>query len=175
MSDPSPSSPPAQKPSSWKTILIAIVVIALIGGGLWYWRMHKLSDAGGWAGSGPLDVVAMTVESADAPVGLEALGEVRAVRQVTLSTEVAGRVSAIAFEPGQRIEAGTVLVQLDDAPEQADLIAARAAATFAQHQYTRASELAARRLRRFSNLRLASAINASAHRSMVNWACAALI
>lgn len=144
MSDPSPSSPPAQKPSSWKTILIAIVVIALIGGGLWYWRMHKLSDAGGWAGGGPLDVVAMTVESADAPVGLEALGEVRAVRQVTLSTEVAGRVSAIAFEPGQRIEAGTVLVQLDDAPEQADLIAARAAATFAQHQYTRASELAAK-------------------------------
>lgn len=90
-----------------------------------------------------MDVVATTLEAQTAPVNLEALGEVRAVRQVVLSAEVAGRVADITFESGQRIEAGTILVQLDDAPEQADLAAAGATARFAQRQFTRASELAA--------------------------------
>jgi len=143
MSHPSSSSPVARKPSAWKAILVAIVAIALISGGLWYWRVQKLSDAAGWADGGPMDVVATTLEAQTAPVNLEALGEVRAVRQVVLSAEVAGRVADITFESGQRIEAGTILVQLDDAPEQADLAAAGATARFAQRQFTRASELAA--------------------------------
>ncbi|WP_200604667.1 efflux RND transporter periplasmic adaptor subunit [Pseudomonas sp. S75] len=123
--------------------MISVVAIAVIGGGLWYWRMAKLYGGGGWAGGGPIDVVATTLKAESTPVSLEALGELRAVRQVTLSAEVAGRVSAISFKPGQRVKAGTVLVQLDDGPEQADLAAAKAAAAFAQQQFARASELAA--------------------------------
>ncbi|SFE86049.1 membrane fusion protein, multidrug efflux system [Paracidovorax wautersii] len=133
----------AHKGSPWKAIVVSVVVIALIGGGLWYWRTARLSGGGGWAGGGPIDVVATTLKAEAAPVSLEALGELRAVRQVTLSAEVAGRVSAISFKPGQRVKAGTVLVQLDDGPEQADLAAVKAAAAFAQQQFARASELAA--------------------------------
>ncbi|ALR07732.2 efflux RND transporter periplasmic adaptor subunit [Xylella fastidiosa] len=133
----------ARKASPWKAIVVSVVVVSLIGGGLWYWRTARLSDGGGWAGGGPIDVVTTTLKAEAAPVSLEALGELRAVRQVTLSAEVAGRVSAISFKPGQRVKAGTVLVQLDDGPEQADLAAAKAAAAFAQQQFARASELAA--------------------------------
>lgn len=133
----------ARKASPWKAIVIALVAVALVGGGLWYWRVSKLYGGAGWAGGGPIDVVATTLEAESAPVSLQALGELRAVRQVTLSAEVAGRVASIAFEPGQRVKAGTLLVQLDDAPEQADLAAARAAAAFARQQFARASELAA--------------------------------
>lgn len=122
--------------------MISLAAVALVVAGLWFWRTSK-SGGDGWAGSGPLDVVATTLESRTAPVSLTALGELRAVRQVTLSAEVAGRVAAIAFEPGQRVQAGAMLVQLDDATEQADLAAARAAAAFAEQQLARAGELAA--------------------------------
>lgn len=137
------ASASARGASPWKAIVVSVVAIALIGGGLWYWRSSRLHSGGGWAGGGPIDVVATTLEPRDVPVRVEALGELRAMQQVTLSAEVAGRVSALSFKPGQRVKAGTVLVQLDDSIEQADLAAARAAAAFAQQQLERASELAA--------------------------------
>ena len=113
---------------------------SLIGGGLWYWRSCN-AGAGGWSGGGPLEVVAISLKPEVAPMNLEALGELRAVRQVSVASEVAGRVVAISFKPGQQVKAGDLLVQLDDAAERADLVAAKAAAEFAQHQLARASEL----------------------------------
>lgn len=137
------ASAPARRASPWKAILVSVVAIALIGGGLWYWRTSRLHGGGGWAGGGPIDVVATSLEARDVPVRVEALGELRAVHQVTLSAEVAGRVAALSFKPGQRVKAGAVLVRFDDSIEQADLTAARAAAAFARQQFERASELAA--------------------------------
>lgn len=130
-----------RRASPWKAVAVAVVVVAVIGAGLWYWRTTKMSGGGAWA-SGPIDVVAMTLQPQSAPVSLEAMGELRAVRQVTLSPEIAGRVVSIAFQPGQRVRDGAQLVLLDDAPEQADLAAAKASAAFAQQQFARASELA---------------------------------
>lgn len=143
MSESSPvcSSTPAQKVSSWNTILIALVIVVAIGGGLWHWRTRN-AIAGGWSGAGAIDVVAVALQPEVAPVSLEALGELRAVRQVTLSSELAGRVTGISFKPGQHVKAGDVLVQLSDSAERADLAAAKATAAFAQQQLTRASELA---------------------------------
>ena len=140
MSVPSPSQS-ARKSSTAKTIVVVGAAAALVIAGLWYWRASQ-QQQGGWV-AGPIDVVATTVQARKAPVSIEALGELRAVRQVTLAAEVAGRVSAISFQPGQRVKAGTLLVQLDDGPEQADLASAKAAASFAQQQFTRANELAA--------------------------------
>lgn len=130
------------KKSPWIAILVSILVISLIVGGLWFWRMSKLSGAGGWAGGGPMDVVATVVEPQTSPVSLEALGELRAVQQVMLAVEAPGRVQNITFESGQQAKRGSLLVQLDDGPEQADLAAAKAAAAFAKQQLARAKELA---------------------------------
>ncbi|HHX34827.1 MAG TPA: efflux RND transporter periplasmic adaptor subunit [Gammaproteobacteria bacterium] len=141
MSEPLPSNRPARKFSGFKTVVIVIVVLALIVSGLWYWRVNKPSQ-GGWAGGGAIDVRAITLKAESAPVSLQALGELRAVRQVMLSAEVAGRVAAISFEPGQQIKAGTVLVTLDDSVEQADLAAAQAQATFTHQQHARVQKLA---------------------------------
>lgn len=140
MSEPSPSQS-ARKSSTAKTIVVVGAAAALVIAGLWYWRASQ-QQQGGWV-AGPVDVVATTVQARQAPASIEALGELRAVRQVTLAAEVAGRVSVISFQPGQRVKAGTLLVQLDDGPEQADLASAKAAASFAQQQFARASELAA--------------------------------
>lgn len=146
MNDPlqsaSQAAAPSISPRPWRAIVIAFVLLAVVITGLWFWRTSR-SGGPGYVPPGAIDVVAMTVKSEPAPASLEALGELRAVRQVTLSGEVAGRIAAISFEPGQRVKASTLLVQLDDSSEQADLAAAKAGATFAQQQLARASELTA--------------------------------
>lgn len=146
MNDPlkSASQAAAQSisPRPWRAIVIAVVLLAVVIAGLWFWRTSR-SGGPGYTPPGAIDVVVTTVKAGSAPASIEALGELRAVRQVTLAGEIAGRIAAISFDPGQRVKAGTVLIQLDDSSEQADLSAAKASATFAQQQLARASELAA--------------------------------
>lgn len=125
-----------------RAIAIAVGLLAVVVVALWLWRGVR-GGGGGYQPRGALDVVTAPVVVGPAPVALSALGEVRALRQVTLAAEVAGRVAAISFEPGQRVAAGAVLVRLDDSTEQADLAAARASAAFAEQQLARATDLAA--------------------------------
>lgn len=55
-----------------------------------------------------------------------ASGELEAVNQVQVAAETAGRITRIAFESGQLVSAGQLLVQLNDAPEQAQRVQLRA-------------------------------------------------
>lgn len=55
-----------------------------------------------------------------------ASGELEAVNQVQVAAETAGRITRIAFESGQWVSAGQLLVQLNDAPEQAQRVQLRA-------------------------------------------------
>ncbi|MFV0332848.1 MAG: efflux RND transporter periplasmic adaptor subunit [Tropicimonas sp.] len=122
------------------TVAVVAMLIVAIAAGLWLWRAGRGADHG-WQPPGAIDVVATRLVAGPAPQFLEAPGEIRAVRQVVLASEVAGRVAAISFEPGQRVTAGTLLVRLEDATEQADLNAARVSATFARRQFERAAQL----------------------------------
>ncbi|WP_027847690.1 efflux RND transporter periplasmic adaptor subunit [Marinospirillum minutulum] len=127
--------------SGFKSIILVCFVLTILITGLWYWQQSRQAQ-GGWAGGGPIDVIATRLKSEAAPVNLKALGELRAVQQVSLSAEMEGRVTAILFESGQKVKAGSLLVQLDDTLEQAELAAAQARATFTRHQYARTKELA---------------------------------
>lgn len=89
----------------------------------------------------PTGVVAAVVNPTDVPSALMAVGSLRAVREVMLAPEVAGRVSAIRFRPGQTVGAGATLVQLYDGPERADRAAAVARANLARLQLARSREL----------------------------------
>ena len=122
------------QPSVWKAVVVVIIVIALLSAGLWYWRLTKQAAAGGWSGAATIDVVAVKVQPETAPVLLDALGEIRAVNQVSLSVEAAGRVHSMQLEAGNEVKAGQVLLQLDDSIEQADLAAAEAAALAAEQE-----------------------------------------
>jgi multidrug efflux system membrane fusion protein len=74
----------------------------------------------------PMAVSSEVVQTATMAQSLTAIGSVAAVHQVTISAEVGGQVSKILFQAGQPVKKGEVLVQLNDATEQADLAAARA-------------------------------------------------
>ena len=57
---------------------------------------------------------------------LTAIGSIAAIHQVTISPEISGQVRRIAFVPGAPVKKGDVIVQLNDASEQAELANARA-------------------------------------------------
>lgn len=124
----------------WISIAVVLLMCSLIAFAMWAWRVSKSSNAA-WS-RGPVHVIAETVQPEEVQVSLQALGELRAVQQVDLASEVSGRVAFIHFTAGQQVVAGDLLVQLDDSIEQADLSAAKASEAFALQQLARAKELA---------------------------------
>ncbi len=66
------------------------------------------------------------------PQTITAVGSLRSDESVTLRPEVAGRISAIQFQEGQRVAKGAMLVRLDPAINEAEVQQARANLTLAQ-------------------------------------------
>lgn len=134
--EPTPSRPPRGRP-----IFFAAIALLLLAGSLYAWRSARTAEnAAGPMPPAPVSTIVVT--PTDVPAALEAVGSLRAVREVVLAPEVAGRVTAIRFVAGARVGAGELLVQLFDAPERADRAAAQAKADFAGLQLARSNELA---------------------------------
>jgi len=74
---------------------------------------------------------------------IEALGTLKAKESVDLTTSVTETVTAIHFDDGNRVEAGTILVEMTNAEEHALLEEARANLAEAAQQYERLKSLAA--------------------------------
>ena len=75
---------------------------------------------------------------------LAAVGDLAAVHQVNVTSDLNGRITEIMFTAGASVKEGTPLVQLFDGPEQADLASFKAQATMAQLSLDRAKQLASR-------------------------------
>jgi multidrug efflux system membrane fusion protein len=80
----------------------------------------------------PVSVTYEIVAASTMPQFLTAVGSITAVHQVTVSPEVDGAVTRILFQAGATVKKGDLLVQLNDAPEQADLNAMHAQQRLAQ-------------------------------------------
>lgn len=87
-------------------------------------------------------VVTATVGSAVINDRLMAIGEGSAARSSTLTSAVGGTLAAIAVTPGQWVEAGTQIAQLDSASQQIAYDRARLAYEDASAALARATELA---------------------------------
>jgi len=92
----------------------------------------------------PSAVTVAEAKSEVIPNLLTAVGELVAVHQVNVSSDVNARITEILFSAGASVNAGTPLVQLFDGPEQGDLASFKAQATMAQLSLDRAKQLAAR-------------------------------
>ncbi len=125
-----------------KTIgyLVAVVIIAGVGSG-WYFWQHQ---------SNPLpraQNMAVAVQVAKAatttiPNHLEAMGTLQAQQSTNISADVAGKVTAILYQPGSFVKQGTPLIQLDDRTYRSDLDSANAALALAKVTYARNQSLA---------------------------------
>src|ERR1700710_2428045 len=92
----------------------------------------------------PATVTVAEAQSEVIPNLLRAVGDLVAVHQVNVTSDVSGRITEIMFTAGSDVKAGSPLIQLFDAPEQGDLASFKAQATVAQLSLDRAKQLASR-------------------------------
>jgi membrane fusion protein (multidrug efflux system) len=130
-----------------KRLIIAVVLLGLIVGGIVGFNMFRDKMIGQFFATRQPDPVAVStieVKAGSWTPGIEAIGSARAKQGVELGVETPGIVKEILFQANDHVEAGQLLVQLDDAIEQADLAAANATLNLSQTQLARAQELRTR-------------------------------
>jgi membrane fusion protein (multidrug efflux system) len=92
------------------------------------------------AAAAPGVIAAEAIERPFAIV-VEGLGTARANEAIEIRAQIRERIRQIHFEEGQRVRAGTILVELDDRQAAAEVAAARAALVESEGRYRRALEL----------------------------------
>lgn len=138
-----------------KRLIIAIVLLALIGGGLIGFNLFRDNMIKQIFANMPAQVVPVTtvevVPTSWVPA-IEAIGSVNAAQGIDLTVETAGIVHSIDFQSNQKVERGALLVQLDDTMQNADLEAARSNLELARANLERAQRLTQRGVTADANL-----------------------
>ncbi|WP_136254571.1 efflux RND transporter periplasmic adaptor subunit [Onishia niordana] len=124
-------------------LVIVIIVLTVALGSIFGWKylkMQEMQEQNSQA-QPPSPVEAVTIESQSWRPALSSVGSIRAINGVEVANEVAGVVSEVAFESGQRVNKGDVLIRLEDSVDRAALSALEAQAQLANETYTRYSNL----------------------------------
>lgn len=118
-----------------RRMIVMLVAVAIVFGGVFgfisfghYMRdkfMHSM-------GMPPQTVSTMVAAQQDWQPRLEAVGSLRAVNGTDLSPQVAGTVSAVHFDSGAEVKAGTLLVELAQTDDLGKLRSLKATAALAQ-------------------------------------------
>lgn len=95
----------------------------------------------GKGGGGAVAVEAALARGATATTDIRAIGSLRSDEGVQIASEIAGRVSDVPFLEGGLVNAGDVLVKLDDSLAQAELSDAKARYDLAEANNDRAKQL----------------------------------
>lgn len=144
-------------------VLVLVAAAIAAGGGYWFGQQRGPAPApgstpggsgpaaaakgggapGGPGGGGqPVAVEAAKVAVVSLPQAIVAVGSLRSDESITVRPEIAGRVSAIGFTEGQRVQKGAMLVKLDAAINEAEVQQARANQVLAKSKFDRAVDLA---------------------------------
>jgi len=142
------NEPPIKRPVKmvrW-TIIVGALLVVVVGAfvGFENWRANLIKGIFANNKPPPAAVNVAEAKSEVIPNLLTAVGDLAAVHQVNVTSDVNGRITEIMFTAGASVKAGTPLVQLFDGPEQGDLASFKAQATMAQLSLDRARQLAAR-------------------------------
>ena len=146
---------------------LAIGLIVLVALGVWGYRQYKspaapataaaaatpapakpAAPAGAGGGGAPqgMPVEAEVAKSERLAQEIIAVGSLRSNESVVLSSEIAGRISAIHFKEGNPVSKGALLFELDDSVLRAEREQARAGLALSEANHKRAEELFGRNL-----------------------------
>jgi membrane fusion protein, multidrug efflux system len=96
---------------------VSITITLLILGGLGYlgWTslQQKQANRAHTDLNAPVPVLAATPRIQDVPVYLDGVGAVRALNNVTVRSQVDGKLIAVNFTEGQDVKKGDVLAEID--------------------------------------------------------------
>ena len=134
-------------PRTPRRLIIAVVILAAIGAGIWYLsRPEPVS----------VPVAEATRGTVEETVANTRAGTVKASRRAKIAPDISGQVTRMAVAEGERVEADQVLLELWNADRRAELELAKSQVTAAQakaHQACREAEGAAREAQRQLDLR----------------------
>ncbi|HZA14755.1 MAG TPA: efflux RND transporter periplasmic adaptor subunit [Myxococcaceae bacterium] len=127
-----------------KWILVALAVVLI--GGVAFWWVRR----GAKTPSSLDDRAVVTAERRDLEISAEAAGLVEPIRVVDVKSKASGEVLRVLFDTGDRVDAGTLLAEIDPrdvqsalAQAEADLQSARVKAQVAESHRRRMQELKA--------------------------------
>src|SRR6185437_8074993 len=127
-------------------IIVGLLLALLVGGlvGFNAFRSHMIAKFFANNKPPPASVTVATAKSEVIPNLLIAVGDLAAVHQVNVTSDVSGRITGIMFKAGSHVDKGAPLVQLFDGPDQGDLASFKAQANVAKLSLDRAQQLASR-------------------------------
>jgi len=127
----------------------ALLVAGAAAGGYWLGAQKSgavpeptSSAAAAKNAPAPIAVEAVKVSLQPMPQSITAVGSLRSDESITVRPEVAGRISEILFQEGQRVARGATLVRLDPSINRAEVEQSRANLILAKSKYDRAVDLA---------------------------------
>ena len=125
-----------------RAYLYAVALLAIIFGGIaaYLYNQFSLLSSADFTPP-PVTVAAGTARNAVWPSQMEAVGTLRAARGVELSAETSGEVIAVSVQSGDKVDAGQLLVTLNDSVEQASLKRQEANLTLARLLHERDESL----------------------------------
>jgi multidrug efflux system membrane fusion protein len=103
-----------------RTSVLAIVVIAIAGGGA-FAVTRKASPRPQQVLVPSIPVVAGTVSAQNVPIYLRGIGTIIAYNTDIVRSQIQGQLTQIAFTEGQAVRAGDLLAQIDPRPYQSQL------------------------------------------------------
>lgn len=124
-------------------LFLAILAIGTVAGGV-MWVKHNQNAARMQAMAGgppPAVVTATRVARTHWAQRIEAVGDLTAIQDVAIASEVPGKVVEINFASGAPVRSGDVLVRLDAADDQAQLEALKAELRLARLENERVERL----------------------------------
>lgn len=121
-------------------LVVAVVIIGALGA-IKLTQFKTMMAAGEAMTMPPTTVNAAVAKGESWESVFESVGTLVAVNGITLTSEVAGTVEKILFQPGQSVDEGKLLVQLESSIEKASLDQAKAQLELSQKDADRTREL----------------------------------
>lgn len=129
-----------------KRIVLTFIALVLVAGalaGIKALQIRKMIEAGAAFAPPPETVTTVQAKTESWDSTLPSVGSVEAVQGVIVAAVLAGKVTEIAFESGNQVKAGALLVRQDTSSEAAQLRAAEASLGLAEVSLDRAKKLLA--------------------------------
>ena len=141
------SHPLPSRAKQIRWFVIVALLVALVLSGLYGFNAYRNRMIANFFANNkppPAQVSAVVATSTVVPHFATGIGSLAAVRQVTVTPEVGGRVTQLNFESGAHVKAGDKIIQINDAPDLGDLANYQAQERWAEVQLARAQQLAER-------------------------------
>ena len=112
--------------SAWKTVIVILAAVAVLGAGWYFW--HRSADK-------TPEYTTVSVARGDVVQVVTATGDIEPVLNVNVSSQISGIISKLFVDWNSPVKEGQVLVQLDPATYQANVLQAEGQLSNAKANY----------------------------------------